>query len=1083
MSGEDLERTLLLEEHERAQRGIPDYVPPSHDAFQLGRYRLLECIGEGGMGSIFLAEDPELDRHLAVKVLHTPGRGNAPTRLLREAQAMARLSHPNVVAIYDVGRIGSETFIAMEYLGGGTLQTWLEARDRSWGEVLAMYMRAGQGLAAAHAAGLIHRDFKPANVLLTLEGVPKVTDFGLVRVTEAARELHDAAAPELYRELERSPSEKVSSSRIGKALALRLTRDGATLGTPGYMAPEQFRGQVADARSDQFSFCVALYEALCGATPFGGDSTRSRAKAVLSNDRLPWPRDPARPIPDWIEPILDRGLAFEPERRWPSMTALLDALTGDRSRRRKQRRRRAIGVGASVALCVGIGLGLGVQRRAQRRACSRDAHTVAGLWRDGQADLFAALEAGGPRYAEAHSARVMAATANWVERWARVREQHCLERAGLGVSVEALPATAQSRCLDSDREAFAALLEVFGEAGQREGVAAHALEAVEALPPPEDCAALDGEVLVEEACAPGLYRSLHRLRMLQLAGLFHQGARFGANLLADPELRACPELHDDVRVIAAQLDHALDRLDEADAGFRAALHSAGVRDDLPTTLDATLGLARVAEAREQPELALFMLELTAVLVERLGSPPERQVELHIHRARCQFRLADPQAADEELRAARALLDEFLGEQHPLRIEWSLLSSDLHHLRGDFDAAIADSKSALSLANALYGPDHPTALRALNAMSSALDDIDGEAALAVQRRAVTMVEHLYPLEHPRNLESKLALGTALATSGRAREGLEVLAQLIATLEAMDDPDSLLLSRALINRAYLLRSEFRYAEARRALLRAVEVSEDPAGPSRFSLGYSLALLGDVQGRTTSLDEGAATLARAAVLLRALDPQHPTLASLGGDAGALELRRGHPRAAADHYRESLAIERASKGEHSPRLAHYLIGLGRAYAALGQRDEALAQLERARELSGRELDERTARLARTNGLGRSIEAALHARALIELAASLLEGGAGERGDAARAAERGRALELSTEAYAMRESVRDPVRRAELVFVHARVLAAHGQRESAQRVAGEAAQTLEHAPSSWIDVEPLQTLIRDSQLLPSRSR
>ncbi len=231
----------------------------------VGRYEILELLGAGAMGRVYAAQDPALDRKVALKVLR-PGSATADleARLLREAKAMARLSHPEVITIHDVGRHDQQLFIAMELDDGGTLRQWLAATTRPWREILAVYLRAGRGLARAHAAGIIHRDFKPDNVLIGEDGRVRVTDFGLAREVEA-----------VGAESER-PLEEASTMNV------TLTRTGTLLGTPAYMAPEQLTGAPADARSDLYSFCVALHEALCGARPFAGTTLRALQEAKVA---------------------------------------------------------------------------------------------------------------------------------------------------------------------------------------------------------------------------------------------------------------------------------------------------------------------------------------------------------------------------------------------------------------------------------------------------------------------------------------------------------------------------------------------------------------------------------------------------------------------------------------------------------------------------------------------------------------------------------------------------------------------------------------------------------------------------------
>ncbi|MFP2933416.1 protein kinase domain-containing protein, partial [Pyxidicoccus sp. 3LG] len=260
----------------------------------LSRYVVLERIGSGAMGVVYAAYDPELDRQVALKVLRPEGRlvEELRLRLLLEAQALARLSHANVVTVHDVGRYGDGVFLAMELVDGVTLAEWLK-QPRAWEEVLRVFTGAGRGLAAAHAAGLVHRDFKPTNVLVGRDGRARVTDFGM------ARPLNRGDDAPSRGQVEPGPSPS-------SVLASPLTRTGVLLGTPAYMAPELLQGQRADALSDQFSFCVALYEALYGQRPFEGDSLETVARSAREGRVRPPGRDAK--VPSWVRRALLRGL-------------------------------------------------------------------------------------------------------------------------------------------------------------------------------------------------------------------------------------------------------------------------------------------------------------------------------------------------------------------------------------------------------------------------------------------------------------------------------------------------------------------------------------------------------------------------------------------------------------------------------------------------------------------------------------------------------------------------------------------------------------------------------------------------------
>ena len=298
----------LAEGSEASEHG-KDAIPK-----RLGRYRVRRLIGAGQMGVVFEAWDPDLERVRAIKLMQPARREDAArTRFLREARAMARLDHPNVVSVQDVGVFRGRVFVVMDLVDGPTLRAWLTASKRSWSETLARFIAAGRGLLAAHEAGLVHRDFKPDNVLVTDDGATKVTDFGLVREQDEPGGTEAAAADELH--------------------ADALTRTGALLGTPAYLPPERFRGELADARGDMYSFCVALYEALYGQHPFVGD-TLNEKMAEITAGNIRTPPDHAE-VPGWIFGTIQRGMNPEPSERYASMAELLAAL--DQTPRRRRR--------------------------------------------------------------------------------------------------------------------------------------------------------------------------------------------------------------------------------------------------------------------------------------------------------------------------------------------------------------------------------------------------------------------------------------------------------------------------------------------------------------------------------------------------------------------------------------------------------------------------------------------------------------------------------------------------------------------------------------------------------------------------
>ncbi|EDM77565.1 serine/threonine kinase family protein, partial [Plesiocystis pacifica SIR-1] len=377
---------------------------PAQGPAQIGRFVVLQRLGEGGMGVVYAAYDNELDRKLAIKLVR-PERAAADTRVRvkREAKAMARLSHPNVVHVYEVGEFEEQIYVAMEFVTGPTLGAWVRgleppgsppahsSREPRWQTILEVYIQAGRGLEAAHAAGIVHRDFKPENAILGEDGRVRVLDFGIARGTAApAREPgpHPATASASGLGSEPASATSGASSSVGSSsgvivrsgdsaealpedlhaaglletavatdqtdpLSTPLTMTGAWVGTPAYMSPEQFRGHDIDARSDQFGFAVALYEALYDQRPFAGKNPTALMNNVVGGKILPAP--PGSEVPHWLRAHLLRALSVVPGRRWPNMTQLLDALEDNPERRRRRRRRRLAIAGASLLVLSGLG--------------------------------------------------------------------------------------------------------------------------------------------------------------------------------------------------------------------------------------------------------------------------------------------------------------------------------------------------------------------------------------------------------------------------------------------------------------------------------------------------------------------------------------------------------------------------------------------------------------------------------------------------------------------------------------------------------------------------------------------------------
>jgi eukaryotic-like serine/threonine-protein kinase len=512
--------------------------PPGKDAglpalprgATIGRYVVLGLVGRGGMGEVYAAYDPELDRKVAVKLLRVkPGAGVSPhegrQRTLREAQAIARLSHPNVVVVFDVGTFQEQVFIAMEFVEGNTVTYWLQAADRSWPEILKVFMAAGRGLAAAHDKGLVHRDFKPDNVMVGRDNQVRVMDFGLARhmnekdkpagdrpagageksggATQIPAAIADNKSPAAGLNVD-VPETIVLSGPPGTTSAVeaqahaaaagmfgaQLTRTGAMMGTPAYMAPEQFLGTATDARTDQFSFCVALYEALYGERPFAGNTMYALTNNVVQGKVRDAPATASVPL--WIRKILLRGLRPAGSERYQSMSGLLDALTKNPA---IKWRNVAVFV-TSAVLPAAIAVGIHQSTIDHRAVCGTGPSRLAGVWdlrQQGQAvparhlRIKNAFLRTGKSYASDAYATVDRVLTGYAQNWVQMHEEAC-EATNIHheQSVESLDL--RMACLNERLGGLRALTDVFSEASG--DVVENAVSAANALGTLDRCADL-----------------------------------------------------------------------------------------------------------------------------------------------------------------------------------------------------------------------------------------------------------------------------------------------------------------------------------------------------------------------------------------------------------------------------------------------------------------------------------------------------------------------------------------------------------------------------------------------------------------
>ena len=671
------------------------------EAGRVGRFVLLEWLGSGGMGVVWSAFDPELDRSIAVKLLHrSHSRDHSVARFLREAQAMARLSHPNVAQIYDVGVVDDQVFIAMELVAGRTLSKWLAEAPRSWREVLDVYVQAGRGLAAAHARGLVHRDFKPDNVLIGDDGRVRVADFGLAGEDDGSRAVR--------------PPRMDAPVRAGhELLSASLTGASSWMGTPAYMSPEQHQRRPAGPASDQFSFCVALWEGLFGGPPFPRTTLAELSDAVTAG-RVGEP-PAASLVPRRIALLVRRGLAPRPEERHPDMTTLLRALE-----RAAAPRGRTYLAGLGFACAAAVGGFMAAKAIDPIDVCELGAREIAEVWTDERRE--AAREAfvhAGPAFIAEVWPRVEADLDAYADAWEAAYRGACEARRGRTES----DALAQRRlaCLRQRKAAVGEAARLLAE--RDAAVSLRALELTHKLPAIAAC--VDVARLTDDAAPPddpetarrvvAVEEALVRVKSLGDLGRHATARELADRLLVEAEgidhpplvarallARAQLSLHDNdesfTRTIAllrrAAAVAVAARVDESAA--EAMVHLLYLRGRSPGQAareleDLELLAAHVARLPSPGPLRGLLLNNAAVVALARGEPAEARrllaealavkraagvprVELAYTRSNLAMLEEDPAVRSHEMRQVVEIFDEDLGAAHPTTIEGRMTAS-------------------------------------------------------------------------------------------------------------------------------------------------------------------------------------------------------------------------------------------------------------------------------------------------------------------------------------------------------------------------------------------------------------------------
>ncbi|MGE5186004.1 MAG: tetratricopeptide repeat protein [Acidobacteriota bacterium] len=879
----------------------------------VGRYVVLDKLGEGGMGVVYGAFDPELDRKVAIKVLQGKDAGGSSggdqAWLLREAQALARLAHPNVVAVHDVGSLpGDQVFVAMELVEGETMRAWLKAKERTWREVVPVMLAAGAGLAAAHEVGLVHRDFKPENVLVGKDGRVRVMDFGLARLRT------DDADP---------PPRRRSDLQVDakSPLSAELTLAGHVVGTPAYMAPEIYDEHPADARTDQFGFGVTLFEALFHRRPY------DKKDLLPSRSAPPRPDLPGKTrVPAHLAKIALRAIAIDPAQRFGSMRELLAALAVDPYRRRKHV---AIACAAAGTLAL-FGLGGYSLLRQRSELCSGAGARLAGVW-DAQVKgaVHAAFAKTKKAFAETSFAGLARALDAYTGDWTQAVTESCKATRVRGEQTEEV-LSLRSACLDSRLEEVRALSKLLADADA--GIVEKGDKIAFGLDPIADCAN------VAVLRAPGLPPPDIKAKVIELDRTL---AEAKAQLIAGNYLPALTKAKGTVdgalalhwEPIAAEAYQirgaallAVGNMQEAVQGFQDATWAAmrGKRDDV-VAFNALSVASIISDGLGKPDQAQVWVDLGVAAAARVGPSPGLEAR--------RYEVASMVAAEKgDLNTAVALYDkafaaaveafggkdvpalssiesdfgttlsragaygkalphyehalalrvQSVGEEHP---DSALIMSNLglcYRHTGQPQKARAMFEKALAIREKLFGKRHPYLLATLDNFAELLEqEGDHAGALAMIERALAIAKLVPGTAHPMYHQIATDYAEILVGAGRHDDARALYDQVF---ELEQKAGSNVLPATQAARANLALVEDNWADAERYAEQSIAGYEAQGGKDQPSLWRPLTLLAkaklgthDVAAARTLLERALAIGAKANVADDDLQPTRDALAHL--------------------------------------------------------------------------------------------------------------------------------------------------------------------------------------------------------------
>jgi len=892
-----------------------DDVPLPRGA-EVGRYLVLEELGAGAMGRVYAAYDPRLDRKVALKLIRDQlGVGSraerGAARLLAEAQALARLAHPNVVGVHDVAIVDGSVAIAMEFVAGTSAREWLRT-PRPWREVVRVLLDAGAGLAAAHRAGIIHSDFKPDNIMIGHDGRARVVDFGLARsdggAGESSTEWNTATDPsQAQAQAQAQATATATATAAATAIVASITHGIA--GTPAYMAPEIFAGAAASVRSDQFAFCVTLYEALYGHRPYPGDTPASLLDHVIRGDILT-PESSAE-VPGWLHRHVVSGLDANATRRHADMDALLGALADDPAQRRRR-----IAIGAAALACVGVAIGSTWHLARADDPCPTIDTEQGSSWNEQtRGQIAAALDDTGVAWASRARVEVDHRLGGFALALATMRRDSCLATHVRHEQSDAM-LDRRAACMAARERELAAVTEVFAHADA--DVARESVRILDGLGSVEACA--DLEALAEAVAPPtdpdlradveALRSELTGIDVTTRAGKYADAHTRAAAASAAAERLAYPPL-------VAEAKHALGYLEDKIGDSAAAEH----------TLAAAAQIA--AESRHDLVAAMALADAVFVIGAQLGRVDEALIWA---------RFADAAAArtgDDRLRAKA------------LTVRGTVLMT-----AGRFAASEAALREGLALRLALFGERSLDVSISLASLAVAVEGQGRDAeAIELYERAQGIDEALLGPEHPRVAGGLNNAVTSLLRLGRVDEAIAHARRADAIFRAALPVLHPNRAAALGNLAVALGAAGDYEAARETLARQLEMLRSRFGDAHPDVATAHHNLGAAEYELGNDAAATEHFTRAiAIYAAAFGPDHPEIAGAHSALGHLAQRAGRQAQAREAFLRAVAILEPEELQSRVELPIALVGLSDSTLALGDHRAAEAAARRAIDLFQRQ-------------------------------------------------------------------------------------------------------------------------------------